>query len=72
MKKKGITVALLFAVSFTGMFGQNPTKQSSVTLTECKFTVSTTYYSFLNFEEEKTNTHLTNFMLVTNLLLKYC
>ncbi len=57
MKTKRITMALLFALSFTSMFGQNQTKQSSVTSTERKFSVSTTYYSFLNFGEEKTNTH---------------
>lgn len=57
MKTKRITMALLFALSFTGLFCQNQTKQRSVTLTERKFSVSTTYYSFLNFEEEKTNTH---------------
>ncbi len=57
MKTKRITMALLYALSLTSMFGQNQTKQSSVTSTERKFSVSTTYYSFLNFGEEKTNTH---------------
>jgi hypothetical protein len=57
MKTKRISLAILFALSITGMFGQYQTKQSSVTLTERKFSVSTTYYSFLNFEEEKTNTY---------------
>lgn len=56
-KTKRITMALLFALSFTSMFGQNQTKQSSETSTERKFSVSTTYYTFLNFGEEKTNTH---------------
>jgi hypothetical protein len=57
MKTKRITMALLYALSFTSMFGQNQTKQSSVLSTERKFSVSTTYYSFLNFGDEKTNTH---------------
>ena len=56
-KTKRVTMALLFALSFTSMFGQNQIKQSSETSTERKFSVSTTYYSFLNFGEEKTNTH---------------
>lgn len=57
MKAKRITMALLFALSFTSMFSQNQTKQSSETLTERNFSVSTTYLSFNNFGEEKTNTH---------------
>jgi len=57
MKTKGITLALFFAVSFTSMFGQNQTKLSSETSTERKFSISTTYLSFVNFGEEKTNTH---------------
>jgi hypothetical protein len=57
MKTKGITMALLFALSFTSMFGQNQTKQSSEISTERKFSVSTTHLIFWNFGEEKTNTH---------------
>jgi hypothetical protein len=58
MKTKRITVALLFTLSFTSLFGQNQTKQSSeTTSTERKFSVSTTYLSFANFGAEKTNTH---------------
>jgi hypothetical protein len=57
MKTKKITIAFLFAISITSMFGQNQTKQSSETSTERKFSVSTTYLSFANFGEEKTNTH---------------
>jgi len=57
MKTKRITMALLFALSFTGMFGQNQTKQSSEISTERKLSVSTTYLTFMNFGEEKTNTH---------------
>ncbi len=56
-KTKSITVALLFALSFTSTFGQNQTKNSSETPTEWKISVSTTYLSFVNFGEEKTNTH---------------
>ncbi|HAY70941.1 MAG TPA: hypothetical protein DCX89_03555 [Saprospirales bacterium] len=50
-------MAILFALSFTSMFGQNQTKQSSETSTERKFSVSTSWLSFANFGEEKTNTH---------------
>lgn len=57
MKTKRITVALVLALIFSGMFGQNRGKQSSEISSERKFTVSTTYYSFDNFGEEKTNTH---------------
>lgn len=57
MNTKRITMAILFALSFTSMFGQNQTKQSSETSTERKFSVSTTWLSFANFGEEKTNTH---------------
>lgn len=57
MKTKRITMALLFALSFTNMFGQNQTKQSSEISTDRRFSVSTTYLSFVNFGEEKTNTH---------------
>jgi hypothetical protein len=57
MKTKSITTAILFALSFTSMFGQNQTKQNSETSSERKFLVSTTYLSFVNFGEEKTNTH---------------
>lgn len=56
-KTKGITMALLFAVSFTSMFGQNQTKQSSEISIESKFSVNTTHLSLLNFDKEKTNTH---------------
>ena len=57
MKTKSITTALLFALSFTSMFGQNQTKQNSETSSKRKFSVSTTYLSLVNFGEEKTNTH---------------
>jgi len=57
MKAKRITMAILFALSFTCMFGQNQTKQSSEKSRERNFSVSTTYLSFINFGEEKTNTH---------------
>jgi len=57
MKTKRITMAILFALSFTSMFGQNQTKQSSEKSRERNFSVSTTYLSFMNFGEEKTNTH---------------
>lgn len=59
MKTKAlrITMALLLALSFTSMFGQNQAKPSSETASARKFSVSTPYLSFENFGEEKTNTH---------------
>jgi len=57
MKAKRITMALLFALSFTSMFSQNQTKQSSEKSIERNFSISTAYLSFINFGEEKTNTH---------------
>jgi len=56
-KTKRVTMALLFALSCTSMFGQNKIKQSSETSIKRKFSVSSTYLSFVNFGEEKTNTH---------------
>lgn len=56
MKTKRIAMAILFALSFTSLSGQNPSERSSVS-TERKFSVSTTHYSLLNFGQEKTNTH---------------
>lgn len=70
MKTKRVTMALLFALSFTSMFGQNQTKQSSETSTKRKFSVSTTYLSFVNFGEEKTNTHHYEFHVGYNLTPK--
>jgi hypothetical protein len=57
MKTKRITMALLFALLFTSMFSQNQTKQNSEKSAGRLFSISTTYLSFINFGEEKTNTH---------------
>ncbi len=57
MKTKKITMVFIFAISITSMFGQNQTKKSSEISSERKFSVSTAYHSFINFGEEKTNTH---------------
>lgn len=61
MKFKRITTALLFALVLTQAFSQNSTQtsKSSVigTVPDRKFTVSTAYHTFLNFGQEKTNTH---------------
>lgn len=56
-KIKRITMAFIFALSLTGLLGQNQTKKSSVTSVERKFSVSTTYLVFLNSGKESTNTH---------------
>ena len=70
MKTKRITMALLFAISITSMFGQNQTKLSSKISNEKNLSVSTTYYTFLNFGEEKTNTHHYEFHVGYNLTPK--
>lgn len=57
MKTRKITLALFFAVSFTSMYGQPQSNESIETSIERKFSVSTSYLSFANFGEEKTNTH---------------
>jgi len=57
LKTKLITIVFLFAISASNIFGQNQTKQSLETSGGRKFSVSTTYLSFVNFGEEKTNTH---------------
>lgn len=57
MKSKNFSLTILFAISFSGLLGQNQPKPIDATSTGYKFSVSTVYYSFLNFGEEKTNTH---------------
>lgn len=57
MKTKRITLVLFFALSFTSMFGQTNRNESIETSIERIFSVSTSYLSFANFGEEKTNTH---------------
>lgn len=56
-------MAFLFALSFTSLYGQNEPIQRKEKAPERKFSVSTTYYTFLNFGEEKTNTHHYEFHL---------
>ncbi len=70
MKTKRITMVLLFVISITSMFGQNQTKLSSEISNEKNLSVSTTYYTFLNFGEEKTNTHHYEFHVGYNLTPK--
>ena len=69
-KTRRITMALIFALSFTSMFGQNQTKQSTEASSERKFSASTTWLSFDNFGEEKTNTHHYEFHFKYNLTSK--
>lgn len=57
MKTKKNTLAFLFALSFASLFSQNHTKQSIATSTGRKFSISTTYLSFVNFGDNETNTH---------------
>lgn len=70
MKTKRITMAILFALLFTTMFGQYQTKPSAETSTDRKFLVSTTWLTFMNFGEEKTNTHHYEFNLGYQITMK--
>lgn len=67
MKCKRIALALLFALFFVQAFSQNPlqTVKSNIkdSVPDYKFTVGTTYLTFLNFGSEKTNTHHYEFHL---------
>lgn len=67
MKCKRIASALLFALFFVQTFSQNPlqTVKSSIkdSFPDYKFTVGTTYLTFLNIGPEKTNTHHYEFHL---------
>jgi hypothetical protein len=59
--KKLISTALMIAVFATMVFSQNPSQKVRGSIndtdTDSKFSVSTTYLTFLNFGAEKTNTH---------------
>lgn len=59
--KKLISTTLMIAIFSTMSFSQNSSQKEKSTDKDAfpsyKFSVSTTYYSFFNFEEEKTNTH---------------
>lgn len=61
MKLKMTLLTLIFVLSVTLAFSQNPSStagsNSNATIPAYKFSVSTTYLSFINFGEEKTNTH---------------
>lgn len=59
MKTKRIIMAILFALTSTNMFSQTETDKSSdiKPASKHKFSVGTTYLTFFNFGEEKTNTH---------------
>jgi hypothetical protein len=67
MNTKKISMAFLFALSITLAFSQNLPKTGSVkvknTVPYYKYSVSTTYLTFLNFGEEKTNTHHYEFQM---------
>ena len=61
MKIKRITLAFLFALFLTQAFSQNSTQSSKSSAIDSvpayKFSVSTTFLTFINFGQEKTNTH---------------
>jgi hypothetical protein len=57
MRIIGFTLTLFFAISLTSLFGQEQNIQSQTRSIERKYSVSTSYLSFVNFGEEKTNTH---------------
>lgn len=61
MNFKKISTAIFVSVVFAQAFSQNPTQTARASIkdpvSDNKFSVSTTYLTFLNFGEEKTNTH---------------
>lgn len=57
MNYKKITTTLFLVASFGLLFSQSSEMGSKPTQIDRKFSISTTYYSFMNFEKEKTNTH---------------
>lgn len=61
MKTKRITTALLFTLILTQVFSQNPTQTAKASfkdpVPDHKFSAGTSYLTFVNFGEEKTNTH---------------
>lgn len=74
MKTKRITTALLFAMFLTQAFCQNSDQPTKIhvkdSVPDYKFSVSTTYLTFVNFGEEKTNTHHYEFHFRYNLTPK--
>ncbi len=54
-KKIAITIALVSSVCL--LFSQSSETRKKQEKIERQFSVSTTYYSFMNFEKEETNTH---------------
>lgn len=73
-KMKKLVTTLLIIVFATMAFGQNPSKKVRETangpVPDHKFSVGTTWLTFLNFEEEKTNTHHYEFHLGYQLTTK--
>lgn len=67
MNFKKISTAIFVSVVFAQAFSQNPTQTARASIkdpvSDNKFSVSTTYLTFLNFGEEKTNTHHYEFHL---------
>jgi len=65
--KKLISTTLMIAVFTTMVFSQNPSRKMRGTANETvpfyKFSVSTTYLTFVNFGQEKINTHHYEFHL---------
>jgi hypothetical protein len=59
--KKLISTTIILALAAATAAGQGPSRTGSgedkKVISSRRFSVSTTYYSFLNFGEEKTNTH---------------
>jgi hypothetical protein len=61
MNLKSIATAVLFALFLTKGFGQNPDQSPEISPKDpdrdYKFSINTTWLSFTNFGDEKTNTH---------------
>ncbi|MBP1673206.1 MAG: hypothetical protein H6Q25_1021 [Bacteroidetes bacterium] len=57
MNYKKITTTVFLVTNLGLLFSQSPKMESKPAPIDRKFSISTTYYSFMNFEKEETNTH---------------
>lgn len=55
--KKTIIFTILSIALYANAFCQSAQNDGAESANKLRFSISTTYYSFMNFEEEKTNTH---------------
>lgn len=71
MNLKRITIAFLFALFLTQTFSITAKASARDSALCNRFSISTTYYTFLNFGSEKTNTHHYEFHVKYNLTSKH-